>query len=451
MIDIAPNRDIFSVSRLASEVRFALERGFPLLWVQGEIGNLTNAASGHSYFNLKDDQAQVRCAMFRARRQLLRFVPKSGDQVLVRARISFYEARGEFQLIIEHMEPAGEGALRQALEALKQKLAAEGLFDESRKKPLPALPATIGILSSPKGAAVHDVLSVLARRYPLAKVILYPIPVQGQEAPAAIVEMLSIANQRREADVLILTRGGGSLEDLMAFNDEQVARALARLDIPCVSAIGHEIDYSISDLVADKRAATPSAAAELVSPDQSQLLHLVNTRAGQLLERMMQRLTQASERHAGLEQRLTLSHPLRRLQQQMQRLDEVDSRLQILMRHRQENTLWQFESVQQRLLACHPGLRLLHLKERLGELLPRLRQAQRQVLENKKLALGSAVRALDAISPLATLGRGYALARREDGRILRDAGDMQPGERLNIQLAKGSLEAEVLGQGHEPH
>lgn len=444
MSDIAPNRDIFSVSRLANEVRFALERGFPLLWVQGEIGNLTNAASGHSYFNLKDDQAQVRCAMFRARRQLLRFVPKSGDQVLVRARISFYEARGEFQLVIEHMEPAGEGALRQALEALKQKLAAEGLFDESRKQPLPALPATIGILSSPKGAAVHDVLSVLARRYPLARVILYPVPVQGQEAPAAIVEMLNIANQRREADVLILTRGGGSLEDLMAFNDEQVARALARVEIPCVSAIGHEIDYSITDLVADQRAATPSAAAELVSPDQGQLLHLVNTRAGQLMERMMQRLTQASERHAALEQRLTLSHPLRRLQQQMQRLDELQGRLVMLMRHRQQNALWQFESLQQRLLTCHPGLRLEHFKERLDELLPRLRQAQRHLLENKALALGATARALQAISPLATLDRGYALARREDGRIIRDTGEIQPGERLSIQLAKGAIEAEVV-------
>jgi exodeoxyribonuclease VII large subunit len=444
MSEAAPNRDIFSVSRLAKEVRFALERGFPLLWVQGEIGNLTNAASGHSYFNLKDDQAQVRCAMFRARRQLLRFVPKSGDQVLVRARISFYEARGEFQLVIEHMEPAGEGALRQALEALKQKLAAEGLFDESRKQPLPALPATIGILSSPKGAAVHDVLSVLARRYPLARVILYPIPVQGQEAPAAIVEMLKIANARREADVLILTRGGGSLEDLMAFNDEQVARALARVEIPCVSAIGHEIDFIITDLVADKRAATPSAAAELVSPDQGQLVQLVNTRAGQLMERITQRLIQASERHAALEQRLTLSHPLRRLQQQMQRLDELDGHLQMLMRHRQQNALWQFESLQQRLLACHPGLRLEHFKERLDELLPRLRQAQRHLLENKALALGATARALQAISPLATLDRGYALARREDGRIIRDAKEVQPGERLSVQLAKGAIEAEVV-------
>lgn len=450
MSELAPIRDIFSVSRLANEVRFALERGFPLLWVQGEIGNLTAAASGHLYFNLKDDRAQVRCAMFRTRRQYLRFVPKSGDQVLVRAKISFYEPRGEFQLVVESMEPAGEGALRQALEVLKQKLAAEGLFDEARKRPLPSLPLTIGVLSSPQGAAVHDVLSVLKRRYPLARVILYPIPVQGAEAPAAIVQMLAIADTRAEADVIILTRGGGSLEDLMAFNDEQVVRALARMRTPTVSAIGHEIDYSLTDLAADRRAATPSAAAELVSPDQQQFVAQITAKEQLLFERIKQRLGQAVQRHGALEQRLLLTHPVRRLQQQMQRLDELDVRLALVMKRRLETSRWQLESLGLRLAGRHPGLRLAQLRHRLDELLPRLHKAQAHILENKTQALGAAARALEALSPLATLDRGYAIARVLPGNeIIRDASQLKPGDRLCVQLARGQVEAEVVGRGHE--
>lgn len=446
MTDLRPTRDIFSVSRLTTEVRFALEHGFPLLWVQGEIGNLTSAASGHLYFNLKDDRAQVRCAMFRARRQHLRFAPKSGDEVLVRARISFYEPRGEFQLAIESMEPAGEGALRQALEALKQRLAAEGLFDATRKRPLPGLPSSIGVLSSPQGAALHDVLAVLKRRYPLARVILYPIPVQGKEAPAAIVEMLKLADARREVDVLILTRGGGSLEDLMAFNDEQVVRALAQIQIPSVSAIGHEIDYSLTDLVADQRAATPSAAAELVSPDQHQLLLEVETGYRQLTTRMAQHLKQASARHSSLLERLTLTHPQRRLQQQMQRMDELDERLQGLIQQRLASADWRLQSLDLRLQASHPSLNLRRFQQRLDELLPRLLQAQRHLLHDKAQALGSAARTLQAMSPLAILDRGYALARRlPEGEVIKDAASLQSGDRLRIQLAKGAIEAEVIG------
>jgi exodeoxyribonuclease VII large subunit len=263
-----PERDIYSVSRLVRETRAVLEGSFPLLWISGEISNLAQPASGHIYFSLKDEIAQVRCAMFRMRRQQLRFQPANGQQVLVRARVSLYEARGELQLIVEHMEPAGEGALRLAFEQLKQKLGAEGLFDSDKKKPLPELPRQLGIITSPSGAAIRDLLSVLRRRFPALPVVLYPVQVQGTEAPRQIVRMLQLANRREECDVLILSRGGGSLEDLQPFNEEAVARAIHASRIPVVSGVGHEIDFTIADFVADHRAPTPSAAAELVAPDR---------------------------------------------------------------------------------------------------------------------------------------------------------------------------------------
>ena len=263
------SRDIYSVSRLNREARAVLEGGFPLLWVEGELSNLAQPASGHIYFSLKDPAAQVRCAMFRSKRLLLGFKPANHQQVLVRARVGLYEGRGDFQLIVEHMEPAGEGALRLAFERLKQKLAAEGLFDAATKQPLPAMPRQVGLITSPTGAAVRDLLTVLERRFPALPVLIYPAQVQGQSAAAELVAALDLANERAECDILILARGGGSLEDLQAFNDEALARAVHRSAIPVVTGIGHEIDLSIADLVADQRGATPSAAAELVAPPRN--------------------------------------------------------------------------------------------------------------------------------------------------------------------------------------
>ena len=271
----AESRDIFSVSRLNMEIRSALENSFPLLWVTGEISNLAAPRSGHLYFSLKDASAQVRCAMFRNRRKLLRFQPDNGAQVIVRAKVTMYEPRGDLQLIIEHMEPAGEGLLRQQVEELTRRLRDEGLFDADRKHPIPAFPRRIGIVTSPSGAAIRDVLTVLKRRCPSIPVVIYPVPVQGTTAAAEIAEMLRLADRRKECDLLILTRGGGSLEDLMAFNDEQLARTIAALSIPLISAVGHEIDTGISDHVADRRAPTPSAAAELASPDAAALLERI--------------------------------------------------------------------------------------------------------------------------------------------------------------------------------
>ena len=263
-------RDIYSITRLNREVRAVLEDSFPpSLWVRGEISNLAQPGSGHIYFSLKDKHSQVRCAMFRSANRHLRFAPENGREVLVRAGVSLYEGRGEFQLIVESMEPAGAGALQQAFEELKQRLLEEGLFADEHKQPLPAFPGTIGIITSPTGAAVRDIIHVLERRYARAGVIVYPVPVQGEGSAQQIAQAVDVANQRRECDVLILARGGGSLEDLWSFNEEIVARAIHHSVIPVVSGIGHEIDFTIADFVADQRAPTPSAAAEMVSPDSA--------------------------------------------------------------------------------------------------------------------------------------------------------------------------------------
>ncbi len=281
-------RDIWSVSRLNAEVRAVLDGSFPLLWVQGELSNLSQPASGHIYFTLKDEAAQVRCAMFRFKRRLLQFKPANGEQVLIRARVGLYEPRGDYQLIAEHMEPAGEGALRVELERLKQRLAAEGLFDEGKKRPLPTFPRQVGLITSASGAALHDLLTVLRRRLPLLPVLIYPAQVQGEGAAATLIEALELANRRAECDLLILARGGGSLEDLMAFNDEGLARAIRASAIPVVTGIGHEVDFSIADLAADRRGATPSAAAELATPSVEHL--------AQQLQALQRRLPAAQRR-----------------------------------------------------------------------------------------------------------------------------------------------------------
>ncbi|MEW8429342.1 MAG: exodeoxyribonuclease VII large subunit, partial [gamma proteobacterium symbiont of Ctena orbiculata] len=310
--DNTAQREIYSVSRLVRETRSVLEGSFPLIWVSGEISNLAQPASGHIYFSLKDEIAQVRCAMFRMKRQKLRFRPENGQQVVLRARVSLYEARGEFQLIVEHMEPAGEGALRLAFEQLKQRLAAEGLFDAGHKQPLPSIPQQLGIITSPSGAAIRDLLTVLKRRFPVLPVIIYPVQVQGEGAAEQITAMLQLADRRDECDLLILSRGGGSLEDLQAFNDEGVARAIHACRIPLVTGIGHEIDFTIADFVADQRAATPSAAAELVSPDQAAWQRQLKQLGQRLGLGQRRYLGQLQEQLLTLRGRLLRQHPSQR-------------------------------------------------------------------------------------------------------------------------------------------
>ncbi|MEW8218749.1 MAG: exodeoxyribonuclease VII large subunit [Candidatus Thiodiazotropha taylori] len=438
-------REIFSVSRLVRETRAILEASFPLLWVSGEISNLAQPASGHIYFSLKDEAAQVRCAMFRMKRQRLRFRPENGQQVLIRAKVSLYEARSEFQLIAEHMEPAGEGALRFAFEQLKQKLAAEGLFDTEQKKPIPVPPKQLGLITSPSGAAVRDLLSVLKRRFPALPVIIYPVQVQGEDAARQIVQMLKLAERRQECDLLILSRGGGSLEDLQAFNEEQVARAIHQLSIPVVTGIGHEIDFTIADFVADRRAATPSAAAELVTPDQlewQQRLHAVTRR---LKQNQQQRLQQLQQHFSALLKRLQIQHPKRRLQQQAQRLDELSDRLSrqfhfnLLQKHQR------IDRLHTRLARQTPEQRLKRLMQQTANLEQRLHRAVTQRLNREQTRFTQLGRDLHNLSPLNTLGRGYAIVSSPTtNAIITDAAEVELGDELQARLHKGSLICQVV-------
>jgi exodeoxyribonuclease VII large subunit len=440
------SRDIYSISRLNSELRHVLEGSFPLLWVEGEISNLATPRSGHLYFSLKDSQAQIRCALFRNRRTLLRFVPENGNRVLARARVALYEPRGDCQLIIEHLEPAGDGALQQAFEQLKGKLAAEGLFDSERKHPLPPYPTRIGVISSPSGAAVRDVLQVLGRRFPSATVTLYPSSVQGDAAPGELLAALQLAEARGQEDVLILTRGGGSLEDLAAFNDETLARAIAAARIPLVSAVGHEIDFTIADFVSDRRAPTPSAAAELVSPDSAELL----ARFTQLESRIRRQLTiqmrQAAYRLAQASARLQARHPGARLAQQQQRLDELQMRMARHMNARIQQAQLAVSRTNSRLLAQHPQTRLREFRQRVQQVSERLAGTLRRNLRARQEQLASRARELNAVSPLATLERGYSITTLSDGSVVTAAADVAIDARLSIRLAAGRLDARVTGR-----
>ncbi|MGA7978943.1 MAG: exodeoxyribonuclease VII large subunit [Chromatiaceae bacterium] len=434
------SRDVFTVSRLNREARAVLEGSFPLLWVEGEISNLAQPASGHIYFTLKDPAAQVRCAMFRAKRLLLGFVPASGQHVLVRARVSLYEGRGEFQLNVEHMESAGEGALRLEFERLKQKLAAEGLFDEGRKRPLPGFPRQVGLVTSPTGAAIRDLLSVLRRRFPALPVVVYPAQVQGDGAVEELVAMLDLANRRRECDVLVLARGGGSLEDLMAFNDERLARAIRGSTIPVVTGVGHEIDLTIADLVADRRGATPSAAAELISPSAVhvvQRLHGFEERLGIALGRVIVHLRQ---RLAAVTRHLRLLHPAARVQRQQQGIDDLERRLIGAIRRRLDRGRGRWQPIDSRLASASPRRSLDRLRLETRGLERRLFRAMPRVQQLLRERLARAVHALETVSPLATLARGYAIVRLlPGGRVLTDAEAADPGARIEARLAKGSL------------
>ncbi len=437
------SRDIFTVSRLNIEVKAALEGSFPLLWVTGEISNLATPRSGHLYFTLKESGAQVRCAMFRSRRNLSRFQAKDGMQVIVRARVTLYEPRGDYQLIIDHMEQAGEGLLRQQIEQLKQKLDLEGLFSSDHKQPLPLFPQRIGVITSASGAAVHDVLTVLQRRCPAIPVIVYPVAVQGENAAAEIIDMLRIAEQRQECDLLILTRGGGSLEDLMAFNDEQLVREIYRLSIPLISAIGHEIDTSLSDHVADRRAPTPSAAAELASPDCRELNRKTDSLAGQIMRIQQNQLMQLAQRIDELSIRLTQQHPGSRLQDQQRQLQTLQLRLQKSMRHRVEILQSSHKNLLLRLIGHSPIQQLRHSRQRLDNLGARLQQRMQERLQHSNQQLGGITRELNAISPLATLERGYAITLDSRNSVVTDAGLLSIDDQVTIRLAKGELGCRV--------
>jgi exodeoxyribonuclease VII large subunit len=392
--------EVLSVSRLNGAARALLESGMGSVWVEGELSNFARPGSGHWYFSLKDASAQVRCAMWRARNALSRCQPREGLQVRVRARVSLYEPRGDYQLIVEHLEEAGLGALQRAFEELKARLQKEGLFDAGRKRPLPAVARRVGVITSPTGAALRDILQIMQRRFPATEVLIYPVPVQGAAAAPAVIAALDLANMRHDCDVLILARGGGSLEDLWAFNDEGVARAIHRSALPVITGIGHEVDFTIADFVADVRAPTPSGAAQMVTPERSVFVGRLQgllQRAVGAIQRRLQRAAQLADVAA---QRLARAHPGARLTQQMQRIDELE----------------------QRLMAAAAR---------------RLAQCEAQLL--------ATVRALDAISPMATLSRGYAIITHPDtGALVSDAARVREHDEIAARLAHGRLRARVL-------
>ena len=433
-----PQREIYTVSQLAGGVRQTLEENFPLIWVEGEISNLATPASGHIYFSLKDAKAQVRCAMFKMRKRLLDFEPENGMQVLVRAKPGLYEARGDFQLIIEHMEEAGDGAMRREYELLKRRLRDEGLFEAKHKQSLPKLPKQIGIITSPTGAAIHDMLTVLKRRFPAIPVLIYPVPVQGETAAGKISKAIKFANTRKECDVLIIGRGGGSLEDLWAFNDEHLAHTIFSSKIPIVSAVGHEVDFSIADFVADVRAPTPSAAAELLSPDRAEWLQRLTSLSQRLISSMQNRLSQNSQRMDWLSQRVT--SPQQRLGQAAQRINELQHRLRSTQQSQFQQHTNQLQILKAALLRHTPVQKIKSLQQQHGLLQTRLQQSMQQTLQRNNEKISLLCNTLDAVSPLATLSRGYSIARRIDtGELIRDAAAVKKGTRIETRLEKGRL------------
>ncbi len=436
-------RDIYTPSRLNREARTLLERGLPALWLEGEISNLSRPSSGHWYFSLKDEAAQLRCAMFRQRNILTRFTPRDGSHVLVRGRVSLYEQRGDYQFIADYMEEAGEGALRQRFELLKVKLAAQGLFAPEHKRPLPRLPRRIGVITSPTGAALRDVLHILRRRFCAIPVLLYPVQVQGEVAAAQIARTIRRASARAECDVLILVRGGGSLEDLWAFNEESVARAIYDSAIPVVTGIGHEVDFTIADFVADVRAPTPSGAAELVAPDSSEWLRNVLRLTGRLAVALSRKLRTQQDRAAWLARRLQQLHPGVELRQRAQRLDDLEQRLIRCVRadlNARSRTLVQLAA---ELRQHSPALRVANARRRLDSARASIETITRARVEQLGRRLAVAARTLDAVSPLATLERGYAIVTDSKGTVITNAQDVRAGQLIDARLTQGSIRARV--------
>jgi len=486
-----PLKEVYAVSRLVREAKGVLEGSFPLIWVEGEISNLAMPGSGHIYFTLKDEAAQVRCAMFRTRNRQLRFTPKNGMQVLLRVRVTLYEGRGEFQLVVEHMEEAGSGALQRAYEALRHRLGEEGLFDQAHKRALPTLPTRIGIISSPTGAAVHDILAVLKRRFPAVNIILYPVSVQGKEAAQQIIDALIIAEQRQECDVLILSRGGGSIEDLWSFNDEQLARTIFASTLPIISAVGHEVDFTIADFIADVRAPTPSAAAEIAVPNGMELLatiqnhcrrlnllithklqgeqnkvnylqqrlpqpQLVISQHMQTVDRLEQQLSRAFLQNINHKrQRLDywsvrLKHPQAAIELKQHHLKELYNRLQQQFKQSVAQRQGEFQSLEQRLKALSPIQYIEGQQNRLNQHKKLLDIAIQQRLQQAKAILSSQMRTLSAVSPLRTLERGYSITINEStGDVVSDTNSVERGDHINVRLQQGHLKCEVIGVKHD--
>ncbi len=434
--DLFSRREVLTPSSLNRQIRSLLEGNFGRVWLEGEISNLSTPASGHAYFTLKDSSAQVRCALFRNRANTVKLA--AGMQIVVRARVSLYEARGEYQLIVESVEPAGEGRLRLEFEALKKRLAAEGLFDPGSKKPLPAFPQHIAVITSATGAAWRDVQAVIARRYPVVRLTLCPSLVQGETAPGALKKALKSAIDL-QPDALLLTRGGGSLEDLWAFNDESLARDIVDCSVPVVSAVGHEVDFSISDFVADVRAPTPSAAAELLVPDGNELLDRIKRHEAALSRRFNSLLTQRQLKLGELGERLGRAQPAAKVRAANTRLAELRQRLVLQQKSHQQRRRQRLEAVGHRLTQRSPAVNIHYQTEQTRQYRRRLSSALAAQVSGRQQKLNTLSRALNAISPKAVLQRGYSVTQNQSGGVIRKAQDVSPGDTITSLLADGEL------------
>ena len=437
---------ILQVSELTKKVRFMLENELNRVWLSGEISNFVSASSGHWYLSLKDNKSQVRCAMFKGANRSVRLTPSNGQQVLVRAKVSLYEPRGDFQLIIEQMEDAGEGMLRQQFEQLKKNLNAQGLFAQLHKKTIPKHVKSIGIITSATGAAVKDILTVLKRRNPSISVIIYPTLVQGKQAANDIVRSINLANARQECDVLIVGRGGGSLEDLWCFNEEIVVHSIFQSQIPIISAVGHEVDTTLSDYVADLRAATPSAAAELVSQDTSELSDKITALNQRLINANKKELLKNTNSLLHLSHRLSRVHPAQQLQSQQQKLDELDLRLkQVIIREKQKYIL-KTQQLNHRLQLLSPLKNVEQNIEIITQLKLRLINALKQGQQKKEQQFAHVINQLQIVSPLATIARGYSVIRDKKQKIIKSIEQVVEGQELTLQLSDGEITTSVLNK-----
>ena len=435
---------ILQVSELTRKVRFILESELNTIWLTGEISNFVGAGSGHWYLSLKDSKSQVRCAMFKGNNRRVRLQPRNGQQVLVRAKVSLYEPRGDFQLIIEQMEDAGEGLLRQQYEQLKNKLNALGVFSQSHKQAIPEHIQTVGIVTSPTGAAVKDILSVLKRRNPNINAIIYPALVQGEYASNDICHAIAQANIRQECDVLIVGRGGGSLEDLWPFNEESVVQAIYDSNLPIISAVGHEVDTTLSDYVADLRAATPSAAAELVASDSSELLDKITTFEQRLINAVNRRNTALLQQHNHIQHRLAQVHPEQQLRGQQQKHDELSLRLSIAMQRLMAQATQQPKQLQQRLNQLSPVKVITKQQNQVQQQEQRLIHAMQSSLQHKRKSFVHLIEQIQLVSPLATIARGYSITRSRDNEVINSISQVALNEEITIQVSDGSIKAKVL-------
>ncbi|MTB81766.1 exodeoxyribonuclease VII large subunit [Providencia stuartii] len=437
------NSGIYSVSKLNQAVRELLDRQMGKIWLTAEISNFSQPSSGHWYLTLKDDKAQVRAAMFRGQNARVTFRPQNGQQVLVRASVTLYEPRGDYQIIIESMQPAGEGLLQQRFELLKQMLGAEGLFDVTHKQPLPSPAKRIGVITSATGAALHDILHILRRRDPSLPVVIYPTAVQGDQAPAQIARAIELANQRGECDVLIVGRGGGSLEDLWAFNEEIVARAIFASRLPIVSAVGHETDITIADFVADVRAPTPSAAAELVSRNQVELIRQLHSAQQRLEMAMDYYLAGQQQRFSRLQHRLQQQHPQLRLARQQHQLSLLNQKLTQTITRRLQTAQLRHDQLQRRLSQQDLRPQLQRQHRSLQQTQYHLQNMMTELLNSYKQRFSVACSKMETVSPLATLARGFSISETSDGAVLKKTSQVKLGQKLKTRLNDGWVESEV--------